>query len=311
MRAQGSGAIVNCSSLGGLVGNPGRAVLPRHQARRPRPHQERRAGIRAARHPHQRRLPRHDRDPDGRRHDRQRRTHASPTPSRASRSAASAAETRSPPPCCGCAAPARASWSASRCPSTAATPPAEPRPRRSDHDEPLQLSTLALVATRSSSHCSPPCRSRLVAAQTRTATRPRDCSDATHATAVAEPDLRRAGRRRLGRHADPDHVRRHRAHRAAARQRHGTRSRRPTPADAHLPRPQQRREDRAAAPRAVARRRARRARSRRRRHRLLGARRRLGPLLRRRRPVLGTASCASASSTATWTRSSGCPKAHA
>src|SRR4051812_29088527 len=25
MRAQGSGAIVNCSSLGGLVGNPGRA----------------------------------------------------------------------------------------------------------------------------------------------------------------------------------------------------------------------------------------------------------------------------------------------
>jgi NAD(P)-dependent dehydrogenase (short-subunit alcohol dehydrogenase family) len=26
MRAQGSGAIVNCSSLGGLVGNPGRAA---------------------------------------------------------------------------------------------------------------------------------------------------------------------------------------------------------------------------------------------------------------------------------------------
>jgi NAD(P)-dependent dehydrogenase (short-subunit alcohol dehydrogenase family) len=26
MRAQGSGAIVNCSSLGGLVGNPGRAI---------------------------------------------------------------------------------------------------------------------------------------------------------------------------------------------------------------------------------------------------------------------------------------------
>ena len=32
--------------------------------------------------------------------------------------------TRSPPPSCGCAAPARASSSASRCPSTAATPPA-------------------------------------------------------------------------------------------------------------------------------------------------------------------------------------------
>ena len=50
-------------------------LLPRHQARRPRPDQERRAGVRAARHPHQRRLPRHDRDPDGRRHDRQGRAH--------------------------------------------------------------------------------------------------------------------------------------------------------------------------------------------------------------------------------------------
>jgi NAD(P)-dependent dehydrogenase (short-subunit alcohol dehydrogenase family) len=29
MRAQGTGAIVNCSSLGGLVGNPGRAALAR------------------------------------------------------------------------------------------------------------------------------------------------------------------------------------------------------------------------------------------------------------------------------------------
>jgi NAD(P)-dependent dehydrogenase (short-subunit alcohol dehydrogenase family) len=38
MRGQGSGAIVNCSSLGGLVGNPGTRVLPRHQARRARPH---------------------------------------------------------------------------------------------------------------------------------------------------------------------------------------------------------------------------------------------------------------------------------
>jgi NAD(P)-dependent dehydrogenase (short-subunit alcohol dehydrogenase family) len=75
MRGQGSGAIVNCSSLGGLVGNPGTRVLPRHQARRARPHQERGAGLRAARDPHQRRLPRHDRDADGRRHDGQRRAH--------------------------------------------------------------------------------------------------------------------------------------------------------------------------------------------------------------------------------------------
>ena len=100
------------------------------------------------------------------------------------------------------------------------------------------------------------------------------------------PTSGRPGRRRLGRHADPDHLRRYAAHREAARQRHGTRSRRPAAADAHLPRPQQRREDRAASPRALARRCPRRARSRRRRHRLLGARRRLGLLLRQRRPVL-------------------------
>ena len=87
-------------------------------------------------------------------------------------------------------------------------------------------------------------------------------------------------------YADPDHLRRYRAHRPAARQRHGARPRHPAAADAHLPRPQQRREDRAASPRAVARGCARRARSRRRRHRLLGARWRLGLLLRQRRPVL-------------------------
>ena len=63
-------------------------------------------------------------------------------------------------------------------------------------------------------------------------------------------------------------------------------ARRSSAADAHLPGPQQRREDRASSPRAVARGRARRARSRSRRHRLLGARWRLGLLLRQRRPVL-------------------------
>ena len=57
MRTQGSGAIVNCSSLGGLVGDAGPRVLPRCQARRDRPDQERRDRLRAARHPHQRRLP--------------------------------------------------------------------------------------------------------------------------------------------------------------------------------------------------------------------------------------------------------------
>ena len=44
--------------------------VPRHQARRHRTHQERSARIRAARRPHQRDLPRDDRDAHGREHDR-------------------------------------------------------------------------------------------------------------------------------------------------------------------------------------------------------------------------------------------------
>jgi NAD(P)-dependent dehydrogenase (short-subunit alcohol dehydrogenase family) len=47
MRAQGGGAIVNCSSLGGLVGLPGR--IPRLQTRRHRSHQERGPRVRAPR----------------------------------------------------------------------------------------------------------------------------------------------------------------------------------------------------------------------------------------------------------------------
>jgi NAD(P)-dependent dehydrogenase (short-subunit alcohol dehydrogenase family) len=43
MRKQGSGAIVNCSSLAGLVGLPGRASYHASKHGRDRPHQERRA----------------------------------------------------------------------------------------------------------------------------------------------------------------------------------------------------------------------------------------------------------------------------
>jgi NAD(P)-dependent dehydrogenase (short-subunit alcohol dehydrogenase family) len=73
MRQQGSGAIVNCSSLGGLVGLPGRAAYHASKHGGPRPHKERRARVRAPRHPHQRDLPGNDRDADGRGHACQRR----------------------------------------------------------------------------------------------------------------------------------------------------------------------------------------------------------------------------------------------
>ena len=57
MRDQGSGAIVNCSSLGGLVGQPRPRGVPRSQTRRHRPHQERRPRVRPPRGADQRRLP--------------------------------------------------------------------------------------------------------------------------------------------------------------------------------------------------------------------------------------------------------------
>ena len=60
MRGQGSGAIVNCSSLGGLVGQAARPTT--REARRHRPDEERRTRIRHPWCPDKRRVPR--RHPD-------------------------------------------------------------------------------------------------------------------------------------------------------------------------------------------------------------------------------------------------------
>lgn len=75
MRTQGSGAIVNCSSLGGLVGLPGRATYhaTKHGVIG---YPSRGARVRVPRGAHQRHLPRHHRHTDGHRHDRDRRARA-------------------------------------------------------------------------------------------------------------------------------------------------------------------------------------------------------------------------------------------
>ncbi len=57
MQAQGGGAIVNCSSIGGLIRQSRSRRLSRHQVRRDRDDPERGPGERPARHPAERRLP--------------------------------------------------------------------------------------------------------------------------------------------------------------------------------------------------------------------------------------------------------------
>jgi NAD(P)-dependent dehydrogenase (short-subunit alcohol dehydrogenase family) len=71
MRAQGSGAIrqLLLPRRSGWTSGPG--GLPCVQARGDRADHQRRPGVRAPRHPHQRCLPRRHRHPDGRRHGRQ------------------------------------------------------------------------------------------------------------------------------------------------------------------------------------------------------------------------------------------------
>ena len=70
MRKQGSGAIVNCSSLGGLLGGSTARDLPCGEARRDWLHEERRSRICDAWDSRKRRVPGHDSDAHVRKDDR-------------------------------------------------------------------------------------------------------------------------------------------------------------------------------------------------------------------------------------------------
>jgi len=70
MRMQGSGAVVNCSSLGGLIRRRPARYVPCREARRHRIHKECGARIRYSRHSRQRRVPWHDSDAHVRQDDR-------------------------------------------------------------------------------------------------------------------------------------------------------------------------------------------------------------------------------------------------
>jgi NADP-dependent 3-hydroxy acid dehydrogenase YdfG len=117
MRTQGSGAIVNCSSLGGLVGQAGRATYHATKHGVIGADQERRVGLCAAWHPHQRRLPGRNRHPHVLRHDRKpaRRDegdHARPAnrptgPTRRSRRGSHLAVEPGRQPCARCGPPSR------------------------------------------------------------------------------------------------------------------------------------------------------------------------------------------------------------
>ena len=155
MRNQRSGAIVNCSSLGGLVGGDGRATY--HATKHGVIGQTKSVALQYGKYGGQgeRRLPRNHRDPDGRPHGGARRAGPRERRRQACPSAASGDRTRSPPPCCGCAATPPATSPARRCPSMPATPPSDRPDRtcprrltRDDHPTPPTSPCVSIRAPR-------------------------------------------------------------------------------------------------------------------------------------------------------------------